>query len=230
MKLPISVISMLTATATFGAVVYTEDFGSGANGWGDRDSGEMGVSHQGSVGVPASAAMQGSFAAQGVNIPQTDAFRISSGANFIGNYNTKGNGLTQIQFDLFADDIVPSDLFIRLIDGSNTFSYQFNLGSFAINTWTTFSINLTWSAGWSGLSEGAFNTALGSVDALEIQLTRNNTGAQLYYLDNITTLDTDLGGGGGGSAVPEPGTGLLFLGAMVLFAVRRINGHRADAR
>lgn len=220
MKLPISLITMLTASAAFGAVVYTENFTGGANGWGDRDSGEMTVSHQASVGVPASAAMQGSFASQGVNIPQTDAFRISSGADFVGNYTTKGNGLTQIQFDLYADDIVPSDLFIRLIDGSNTFSYQFNLGSFAINTWTTFSINLTWSAGWSGLSEGAFNTALTSVDALEIQLTRNNTGAQLYYLDNITTLDTDLGGGGGGSAVPEPGTGLLFLGFATLLYVR----------
>lgn len=206
------------------AVVYLEDFSSGANGWGDRDSGKIAVSHELSVGSPAHAAMQGEFASQGFPIPQTDAFSISSGVNFVGDYTSYGNGLTQIAFDLYSENLLPSDLFIRLISGANTFTYQFNLSGSPVDSWNTYSVNLTWGSGWSGIGQAAFNSALTSVSALEIQLTRNGTGAQAYYLGNIQTLDGDLPpgpGGGGGDAVPEPSQGLLYLGFMLLLALGR---------
>ena len=205
------VLACLVRSAAMGAVVYTEDFSGGANGWGDRDAGEMGVSHQGSVGSPASAAMQGLFGAS--VLPQTDAFTINSGANFVGNYTTYGAGLTQIKFDLYADNVLPSDLFIRIINGSDTFSYQYSLASLALDTWTTFTVDLDFTTGWSGPSLAAFNAALTSVDQLDIQLTRNGNSSQLFYLDNVQTLDTPLngGGGGGGGSVPEPGSGILVM-------------------
>ena len=187
------------------AILFLEDFSGGAAGWGDRDAGEMSVSYDG-----GNDRMDGTFAAS--FLPMTDAFRISTGVNFMGDYVTPG--LTQISFDLVAANVLPSDLYIRIFGGANLFTYQFT----PINLSDTYVVNLDWSAGWNGLSEAAFNAALTSVTALEIQITRNGSGAQSYYLDNVQTLDTDLGGGGGGSAVPEPTMVSMFVLAVAVFS------------
>lgn len=63
------------------AVLYVEEFNINAAGWGDRDSGEMAVSHDGT-----NERMVGSFAAS--FLPMSDAFRITSG-NFMGDYVTR---------------------------------------------------------------------------------------------------------------------------------------------
>lgn len=224
-----TIFCIFAAWTARAAVVYVEDFSSGANGWGDRDPGEMTVTHESSVGSPAYSAMQGSFSAQGFPIPQTDAFRIDGGGNFVGNYNAIGNGLTQISFDLYAEDILPSDLFIRLISGGDVFSFQFNLSGVSVDSWRTYTVNLDWSYGWNGLSQAAFNSALSSVSALEIELTRNSSGSQLYYLTNLQTLDGDLPPNPTPSdAVPEPGEGLLYLGFLLLAALGR-RAIRAEA-
>lgn len=193
-----------------GAILYLEDFDPDASGWVDRDAGEMTVSHD-SVNDWLVGSFGPSF------LPMTDAFRIDTGLNFLGDYVTPG--LTQISFDLVAVNVLPSDLFIRIIDGANIFSYQFN----PINMSDTYVVNLAWSFGWSGISEAAFNAALASVDALEIQITRNTSVGQTYYLDNVQTLDSDIGGGGGGSSViPEPATVSLFIVALALLVgIRR---------
>ena len=210
---------LLLAASARSAVVYTENFTAGANGWGDRDSGEMTVSHQASVGSPASAAMRGSFGAS--FLPQDDAFRIASGGNFIGDYSSYGDGLTRIGFDLFANNVVPSDVFVRLLsDTYGTFEYQLNLAALGTGAWTTFNVYLDWTYGWQGSNQADFNNALTSVNALEIQLTRNGNSAQQYYLDNITTYDTPLSAA---SAVPEPGSGLLFAGALLATTIRRLS-------
>jgi len=200
---------LLTAHVACAAIVYVEDFEPDANGWGDRDAGEMGVSHD-----AGNDWMVGAFGTS--FLPMTDAFRISSGANFVGDYTTYGNGLTQISFELQSVNFVPSDLFIRIIDGANTFSYQFN--PLGVGSFDTYTVNLDWSFGWVGLSEAAFNTALTSVDALEIQITRNGSSAQSYYLDNVTTYDTDIGDPGGPMSIPEPKTFSLFVLAALAFA------------
>jgi hypothetical protein len=187
-----------------GAVLYLEEFNVNAAGWGDRDSGEMSVSYDGT-----NDRMVGSFASS--FLPMSDAFRITSG-NFMGNYVTPG--LTQISFDLVAANVLPSDLMIRIFSGSDLFTYQFNPVSLS----DTYLVNLSWSAGWNGLDEAAFNAALTSVTALEIQIARNGSGAQSYYLDNVQTLHTDLGGGGGGSAVPEPNMVSMFVLAVAVFS------------
>jgi hypothetical protein len=202
-----------------GAILYLEDFNSGIAGWVDRDAGEMVVSHN------AGNYLQGSFGA--TFLPQTDAFRANSGSSggaFTGDYVTPG--ITQIRFDFYAVNVLPSDLFIRIIDGANIFSYQFN--PINVGSWETFTVNLAWSYGWLGLSEAAFNAALASVDMVDIQVSRSGSGAQSYYLDNVQTLDTDIGDPGGpDSAIPEPTTVSLFMvvGALLFYARRRTIGN-----
>lgn len=195
-----------------GAILYLEDFAIDESGWVERDSGEMTVSHNAGGG----GRLQGSFGTS--FLPMSDAFRIATGSNFLGDYTTGtiDHPLTQISFDLVAVNTLPADLFIRIIDGANTFTYQFN----PINMTDTYVVNLAWSFGWNGLSEAAFNAALMSVDAVEIQLARSGSGAQTYYLDNVQTLNNDIGGGE--SVIPEPTTVSMFILAMGFFVgIRR---------
>lgn len=230
-KLPIFpsvlVALALMVPSTRGAVMIVEDFSGGANGWGTRDS-ELSVSHDG-----GNFWMVGSFASQFFPFPETDAFMINSGTDFLDNYTsgTPDHPLTQIRFNLFAEDVLPSDLFIRLVNGSDVFSYQFSLASMLLDTWTPFSINLDWTAGWSGPSQSALNTALGAggVDQVEIQLTRNGSGFQSFYLDNVAITNTPLNNGGGGNqAVPEPNQILLLmLGGVLIYSLRRASFKRA---
>ncbi len=194
----------------FAAALYLEDFETDI-GVVNRD-GIMTVTHD-----AGNEWMVGSFPLQGFPIPQSDAFVIDS-AQFTGSYA----GLTQIRFQMYAVNVLPSDLFIRIIDGANVFSYQFNPIAGMFNNWQTFTVDLAWSFGWSGPSELDFNTALTSVDQIEIQLSRNTGVLQEYHLDNLETLNTDLGGGGGGpSAVPEPSTISMLLFVVMLGLIMR---------
>jgi len=199
----------LNATA---AILHLEEFNSDV-GVASRD-GIMTVGYDG-----GNDWVTGSFPLQGFSIPQTDALVVNS-AEFTGSYA----GLTKISFQMYAVNVLPSDLFIRIIDGANVFSYQFNPIAGMLNNWQTFTVDLAWSYGWGGPSEAAFNTALTSVDQVEIQLSRNTTAFQEFRLDNMQTLDTPLDGGGGGgpSAVPEPNTiSLLLFVIIVGVALRR---------
>jgi hypothetical protein len=213
------VLAFLLAAGPAGAAIVTvEDFEGGANGWTDRDAGEMTVTHQASVGAPASGAMQGVFAAQVFAVPQTDAFIINSGTDFIGGYA----GITGFTFDLFALNVLPSDATLRLISGANTFFYTLNLAAMGVGVWTGFEVSLTYSSGWVG-GAAAFTAALASVDQVEVQLTRSGLAAQTYYLDNFGTTEQDFGDGGGGpgSAVPEPDALSLILVAGLLIFMSR---------
>ena len=214
----IGLLLFLAAWPARAAILYTETFDSGANGWADTGNG-MTASYNGD------GYMQGVFAAQGLfPIPQTDSFKISSGTNFLGSYNA----LTAFTFDLYAENVLPSDLALRVWRGTNVYFYAQSLSLMNAGEWTTFTVPLTYSAGWQDGGEVGFLYTLDNVSRVDVQLTRNGTGEQTFYLDNFGTLDTgiDPGGGGGdgenGSMVPEPSTGLmvLFFGAG-LFAIRK---------
>lgn len=196
-----------------GAVVALEDFDDGLNGWTTRDAAEMAISWD-NVNLWA----VGQYGSQVFPSLEDDAFRFDTvGGNFTGDYSD----LTQIRFNLNPVNVLPSSLWLRIIDGSDVYEHQIPLAG-GVNSFHTYTVDLTWSAGWGLGNEQDFLDALTSVDAVEVQVVRSGTGAQSYYLDNFETLDTDLGGGGDpggpGGAVPEPNT-LTLLGMMVAFAV-----------
>ncbi len=201
------------------AILVLEDFSSDI-GVSSRD-GEMTVTYDG-----GNDWMSGSFALQGFPVPQTDAFVVDS-ADFTGDYVTPG--ITQIQLQMYAVNILPSDLFIRLVDGTNTFSHQFTPLAGMFQNWQTFTADLVWSAGWNGPSEVAFNSALLSVDQIEIQLTRNSGIAQTYYFDNLQTLDTELDPGDVETAIPESRTLSMLLLSVILISLVRRNRIRTSA-
>lgn len=207
------------AFSAWAASFYTETFG-GLNGWVDRDGAEMVVSHNAGMGTPtANGALQGTFGSQGVFLSESDAFRAnsgSSGGNFTGDYWTDVPNFASWTFNFFADDVLPTDVIVRFGDGVNTFFRGVTIN--ALDTWTPVTVSLSY-AGWFGGGAGAFSNALGSVTFVEVQVSRNGTGAQNYFIDNFSLNQAN--NGGGGSAVPEPEQGLLILGAMVLFAFRR---------
>lgn len=218
--LPLLVLLPLAGRA---AIITTEDFDAGAAGWGSRDD-LLSVSAN-----DTDERLEGSFAGQFFPVDQTDAFQLSSGDDFLGSYA----GITQISFDFFAVNILPSDMFIRLIDDeANVFTYQLTPTTPA-GQWQSFTVDLAWSFGWEGDSESAFNTALGDIDFIEIELTRNGMGAQTFYLDSFETLDTPLDGGGGEgdgeSVIPEPQTlSLLVAAAIMVVRFRRKRQQQAS--
>lgn len=204
------------------AVLGTETFGGGQSGWVDRDVDELTVSYNAGFGDLAGS-LQGSFEAQGASSPETDAFRItaaSSGGMFTGDYWTDVPGFTAWTFSFYADDILPSDLLIRFNDGVNTFVRTVLSQVVAQDTWYTVTVPLTY-AGWVGGSAAAFSNALSNVTFIDVQLTRNGTGAQDFFLDNFTLSDT------AGGAVPEPSTAGLLLASVAVLRAARKRGGRA---
>ena len=209
-----------TAMAASAASLYTEDFDPNNNGWVGRDSVAT-VNNNGGVGNPAGSA-QMNFALQGSPTPQTDAFYAdgtASGGAFTGDYFTDVPTFTSWVFDFYADDVLPSDLLVRFGDGVNTFFRSVSSQVTSIDNWHQVTVSLSY-AGWFGGTITDFNNALAAVSFVDVQVTRNGTGSQNYFLDNFQLLGGG-GGGGGGSVVPEPEHGLMALGAMVLLAARR---------
>lgn len=204
-KLLLAAMTLWTLDAR-AAILTTEFFDTDPGSVVSRD-GTMIVSHAGTN-------MSGAFGAQGFPLPQVDAFSVTL-SSFTGDYVSPG--ITQIAFDLFATTVAPSVLSLILYDGLNYFTYQFA----AVVGYQTYTADLLWSAGWSGVGSNEFNAALTSIDEIQIEIARNTTAAQVYYLDNLQTL----GGGGPGpgpSAVPEPNVvNLLLFVAMLGLAARR---------
>ena len=198
------------------AILAFEDFESGAAGWGDRDAGEMDVSWNGS-------AMLGEFEALDDPAVQTDAFRLTSGP-FVGNLWAAYPDMyfTSWVFDfVILSMITPSDLIIRFSDGSSTFSQALSTGT------GTKSVSLNSVAGWSGGNQTAFSNALGNIQYIDLQITRNGDAAQSYSFDNFTLNGEEFGsgdpgnGGGGPSAVPEPNTISLVIFVLMIGLVHR---------
>ena len=197
-----------------GAVLVLEDFSDNDTGWSDIDGDDFaGITYS----YVSGQYLMGTFGQQFFPFPETDGFQITAGTDFLGDYT----GLTQIRFDFYAEDVLPSDLFINLLNGTDVYSYQFNIGALALDTWTTFTVNLLYDYGWSGPGgESGFNLALGSggIDALQIEFTRGDGSEQSFYLDNVETLNTPIVE----STVPEPSLAILMLlGGGLVYSMRR---------
>ena len=203
------------------ALIELEDFSAGNAGWGDRDVDEMTVSWNNSFGN-AAGSMQGTFGAQGAPSPETDAFRLTTGP-FVGDLTDSGNLTpTAFIFDFYSANILPSDLIIRIGDGVNTFFRGLTSLLPAVTTWGSITASLSY-AGWFGGSQVAFESALGNITFIELQITRNGEDEQTYYFDNFSyhandANDPDPGNGGGPSVIPEPAAMqlMVFVGALLL--------------
>lgn len=207
------------------AVIYVEDFTGGAPGSYNGRSGTFSY-----AGYSGSGSYEGSFASQAVPTPQTDAIRITD-SNFLLNYATAYALYNNFwwTFDFTANNIAPSDINIIIGSGSDTFYY---IGSLTAGLGLNhLSVNLD-SSKWIG-GPGTYSSFdLSSITYIDIQYSRNGTGAQQYFLDNFALNgDTQQQGGGGddnggggtpGGAIPEPNTFFVTaLAGAVLFALRR---------
>lgn len=202
------------------AVFYTEEFNGSLNGVTDRDPGEMAVTYQGGFGLPAGSA-QGTFGTQVFPVPQTDAFRINTGTSggaFTGNYWNDVPGFTGWQFHFYASNVMPSALTIRFGDGTNIFSGALNWQVLSTGAWYTVRVPLEYLNGqvaWFGGTAAQFSNTLSAVSFIDIEVTRNGTGTQRYFVDNFSLVDELL-------FVPEPTSGLFWFGwALVFGGLRR---------
>lgn len=197
------------------AVIATEAFDADDGGWIDRDPGEMSVSHDAGFGLTAGS-LHGSFASQPLAFVQTDAFRAtntSSSASFVGNYWAVG--ATAFTFDFYAEDVLPSDLYLRLGGNGSTFFYAFSGQVNSTSSWYSVTVPFIYSAGWIGGTATTFSNALAGVQWVDVQVTRAGTSAQDYWLDNFTLTDQQV------TLVPEPGTGLMALVGLGMITLRR---------
>lgn len=196
-------------TAISRAAVLTEEtFDTNAAGWSDRD-GNMSFSH-------SSGYIQATFA--NPEFPLTDAFRVTSG-DFVGDYLAAG--AQSINFSFQSLNVAPSDISFRLFGANHFFFIPLSPTAGTYNP----TIPLTHSTSWFG-SGGAFefNQALASVDEIQIQFTTSGSGTQSFRLNSFELSgdqsDPPPGPGSGLGAIPEPGSSLFLVGALLLFALR----------
>lgn len=212
-------ILLACAAPASAAVLYVETFtGSAPASYTGRD-GEFST-----VGYSGANTFEGSFGAQGVPTPQTDAIRITDGTfldNYLASYAPTYDTFWWT-FDFYVDDVLPSDFNIVMGNGSGAFYYT---GAHSLSLgMNNLSINLN-SASWIGGPGSYTSYDLSSMTYIDIQYSRNGTSAQQFYLDNFAlngNLDNGGGGGGGDGAVPEPNTLIVVsIAGAILLSIRK---------
>jgi hypothetical protein len=214
------------SSIVYAAVFVVENFSADPN-WVDRDSSEMLVVWDSGFGNTAGS-LHGSFADQGAPFAETDAMRVngtSSGGAFAGNYYTTYSGFAPdsatFSFSFYSDDVLPSDLRIRIGSGADLFSRSILSQATVLNGWQTISINLAYS-GWLGGTEATYSNIFTAISFVDIQITRNGTSAQNFYLDNFSLNGNDPVPPGN-EAIPEAATTQLLLlsGIFLASGIRR---------
>jgi hypothetical protein len=211
--LAISVLVFAACRVSAAIILASESFDTSSSNWGDRDPLKMIVDFAVGSGDPAGS-LHGSFASQGSPSFESDAFRASASSNssggaFTGNLRLSYTNFTDVRFAFYAADVLPSTFIFRIGDGVNTFSYNVKPQLNAAATWTTVDVPLTYGGGWIGGSAAQFLNIFNNVAFVDVQVGRNNTGAQNYFLDNFSLLDA--------ATVPEPNSILLLLFGGVMF-------------
>ena len=209
-------VLLCLAVSARGGFIFTETWDATDAGWtsGGGDFSGFGF---------ALGALGGTFGTQDIPTPGSDSFyadSAASGGAFTGDYWTDMGGFYGWSFKFYAEDILPSSLYMRFGDGVNTYQANLLVQATGIGNWYTLSTpGLTFGlGGWlGGGGIGGLSNALASVQWLELRLDRNQEDEQTYYVDNFMHLDGPAGGGGGGDGgggdsgggggnVPEPGT------------------------
>lgn len=184
----LTALLMACACGAYAASPYTETFDSTTAGWQDRDPAEMTVTNDLTTGNPGGC-LRGSFAASGGPPPtDQDAFAATgalAAANFVGDY--QGAQINLVGLDIRAEQVLPSEVLVKLIGNGTTFFRSIRDGLVATGTWYSFAISLSSlsAGGWSGGSADQFRAALTNITAVEIQITRLGTPLQHYLVDNV---------------------------------------------
>ena len=121
-----------------------------------------------------------------------------------------------IEFDFWADDVVPDTLQIRWgVDDGNTWGNTIDTSGVGIDSWATlgsdtFSDFNDWKLD-PFATESQFLTDLGDIDWIGVYIFRDGTDAEVYGIDDFKLM------------VPEPAEYLLLFAALgtALIAVRR---------
>ena len=174
----IVVLGVTGGVVVRGAAVHTETFSSSAAGW--VGAGDMTLSWTNNM-------LRGQFGSQGIPTPQTGSFvatNTASGGAFAGDY--QGEGIQLIGFSFRASGVVPSAIQIRFWNTNSTFFRGCTTYVASTGTWYHFAFSMADrdAGGWVGGTPEGFAEALNDVGWVEVQLTRNGTALQRYYLDD----------------------------------------------
>lgn len=211
---------------TSAVVLASETFDVNDAGWTSRDPLEMTTAFSGGFGNPAGS-LQGTFGSQVTPAFESDAFRVSSGSSggaFSGNLYLSYASFSSVSFSFYAEDVLPSTFILRVGNGTNTFLYNLTPQLTTTATWMNVSASLSYSAGWIGGTAAQFSNVFAGVNFFDVQVARNGTGVQDYFLDNfnLNSIAESL------SIVPEPASfGLILLGIFALYMARKRRRDRA---
>ncbi|HMP75157.1 MAG TPA: PEP-CTERM sorting domain-containing protein [Kiritimatiellia bacterium] len=170
-------------------------------------------------GSPSGAgSFEGSFAAQGVPSPETGTLRITD-PGFLTDYASAYSGYSTyfLGFAFYAS-VLPADM--MMIIGNDNFTYVYNVAPQITSAGAWNDVFIDFSSGWLG-SGSSIPNPLAGMTYIDLTWSRSGTGAQQFLFDDFTLFGSDAPPPVG-SAVPEPGTGLLMFGVMVVYALRRM--------
>lgn len=207
-----ALVCVWTASWSHGAVIYVESFTSSDRGWTGTE--DLDVEWHPSGVSPGS--LQGTFTDPGL-FSQWGSYYADSSASdgaFVGNYLAVN--ATGFRLDFLAQDVTPSDLTLYLHGGGFTFLAA--LTTPGVGSWTSYTVPFTLGP-WLGGSQAQFETMLSNVSWVRLEVGSSGPDTQRYYLDNFELTGDIINGGT--SAIPEPGQGLLLLGAILILGMRR---------
>ena len=161
------------------AQLNTESFSAGRAGWTNEGNWTVQATNQ---------YLRGSFPAQGIPLPESASWRAgdtASGGAFTGDYVAAGAEM--IGFSFFAEQVLPSELQIRLVGVSNTFFRSVVAQLIATGLWHHIDLSLESAAegGWTGGDEQAFADIRRDVRHVSIQVFRSGAVLQRYRLDDV---------------------------------------------
>ena len=232
----LAVLALLLAAApAHAAVIYQETFtvnpggtysvlggssfsgGSGYNGGFGNDSVDIDTGHTGGSSPSGNGSFQGSFALQGVPAPETGTLRITD-TGFLSDYDSTYPGYTTYYLGFaFYASVLPADFLITIGNGVDTYIYNPLPQLTLSGDWND--VYIYFNSGWFG-SGSSIADPLNSMTYIDISWSRNGTAAQQFYIDDITLFGTN-DAPPPASAVPEPGSGILFLSSCAIFALLR---------
>lgn len=184
---------------------------------------ETGVGASGGSSPSGSGSFEGSFDAVAIPGPRTGTLRITD-PRFLADYDAAHPGYASYFLGFaFYGSALPSDFLITIGNASDTYVYNALPQVTSAGAWND--VYISFSSGWLG-SGSSIPDPLNAMTYIDISWSWNQTSAQQFYLDDFT-LFGDESPGGGGSAVPEPGTGMLILGGLAL--LRAAFNRRASA-